>query len=91
MIGVAPGWGVAMFLGSRSGFGLEFHVEHDPQLLCVDIFVGGLHVNTWDNAFYPPLLEEARGRAQPLLDADCAADGLRLSARGVSPCRGLDV
>lgn len=45
-----------MFLGSRSGFGLEFHVERDPQLLCVDIFVGGLHVNTWDNAFYPPLL-----------------------------------
>jgi hypothetical protein len=35
---------------------LEFHVELDPQLLCVDIFVGGLHVNTWDNAFYPPLL-----------------------------------
>ncbi|MES5824738.1 hypothetical protein [Streptomyces sp. RG80] len=45
-----------MLFGSRTGFGLEFHVAHDPQLLCVDIFVGGLHVNTWDNAFYPPLL-----------------------------------
>ncbi|PIM72644.1 hypothetical protein CTU88_10935 [Streptomyces sp. JV178] len=42
--------------GSRTGFGLEFHVEREPYLLCVDIFVGGLHVNTWDNAFYPPLL-----------------------------------
>ncbi|MEU9173833.1 hypothetical protein AB0D34_39760 [Streptomyces sp. NPDC048420] len=45
-----------MLFGSRTGFGLEFHVEDDPQLLCVDIFVGGLHVNTWDNVFYPPLL-----------------------------------
>ncbi|MEU6224505.1 hypothetical protein [Streptomyces sp. NPDC047042] len=51
-----------MLFGSRTGFALEFHVEpvepveHHPQLLCVDIFVGGLHVNTWDNAFYPPLL-----------------------------------
>ncbi|MEV6149341.1 hypothetical protein AB0L53_03270 [Nonomuraea sp. NPDC052129] len=45
-----------MLVGSRAGFGLEFHVEQDPQLLCVDVFVGGLHVNTWDNAFYPPLL-----------------------------------
>ncbi|MDX2823080.1 hypothetical protein PV416_18680 [Streptomyces ipomoeae] len=45
-----------MLFGSRTGFGLEFHVEHDPGLLCVDVFVGGLHVNTWDNAFYPPLL-----------------------------------
>ncbi|MFJ8532324.1 hypothetical protein [Streptomyces sp. NPDC093591] len=35
---------------------MEFHVEHDPELLCVDVFVGGLHVNTWDNAFLPPLL-----------------------------------
>ncbi|MEU1176370.1 hypothetical protein ABZ464_01760 [Streptomyces sp. NPDC005820] len=35
---------------------MEFHVEQDPGLLCVDLFVGGLHVNTWDNAFYPPLL-----------------------------------
>ncbi|MET9340894.1 hypothetical protein [Nonomuraea sp. NPDC003804] len=45
-----------MLFGSRTGFGLEFHVEQDPGLLCVDVFVGGLHVNTWDNAFYPPLL-----------------------------------
>ncbi|MFB7476247.1 hypothetical protein [Kitasatospora sp. NPDC056184] len=45
-----------MLVGSRAGFGLEFHVERDPGLLCVDVFVGGLHVNTWDNAFYPPLL-----------------------------------
>lgn len=45
-----------MVFGSRTGFGLEFHVERDPGLLCVDVFVGGLHVNTWDNAFYPPLL-----------------------------------
>ncbi|MFC3980526.1 hypothetical protein [Streptosporangium jomthongense] len=45
-----------MLLGSRAGFGLEFHIERDPGLLCVDVFVGGLHVNTWDNAFYPPLL-----------------------------------
>ncbi|GAA1393220.1 hypothetical protein GCM10009639_26040 [Kitasatospora putterlickiae] len=43
-------------VGSRAGFGLEFHVERDASLLCVDVFVGGLHVNTWDNAFYPPLL-----------------------------------
>ncbi|WP_354637351.1 hypothetical protein [Kitasatospora camelliae] len=50
------GWGIAMLFGSRTGFGLEFHVEQDPGLLCVDVFVGGLHVNTWDNAFYPPLL-----------------------------------
>ncbi|MCG8928026.1 hypothetical protein [Lentzea sp. CC55] len=42
--------------GSRAEFALEFHVERDPGLLCVDIFVGGLHVNSWDNAFYPPLL-----------------------------------
>ncbi|MGW4895331.1 hypothetical protein ACWEQL_24130 [Kitasatospora sp. NPDC004240] len=42
--------------GSRAGFGLEFHVEQDPGLLCVDVFVGGLHVNALDNAFYPPLL-----------------------------------
>ncbi|MBE4740343.1 hypothetical protein SAMN04487980_106211 [Streptomyces sp. cf124] len=58
-----------MLCGSRAGFGLEFHVERDPGLLCVDVFVGGLHVNTWDNAFYPPLLvkklkdEPARFRA----------------------------
>ncbi|MER7706825.1 hypothetical protein ABTX81_28500 [Kitasatospora sp. NPDC097605] len=45
-----------MLFGSRAGFGLEFHVERDPDLLCVDVFVGGLRVNTWDNAFYPPLL-----------------------------------
>ncbi|MFE7564076.1 hypothetical protein [Kitasatospora sp. NPDC057500] len=45
-----------MLFGSRAGFGLEFHIEQDPDLLCVDIFVGGLRVNTWDNAFYPPLL-----------------------------------
>ncbi|MGV9779776.1 hypothetical protein [Streptosporangium sp. NPDC003464] len=45
-----------MLFGARTGFGLEFHVEQDPGLLCVDVFVGGLHVNTWDNAFYPPLL-----------------------------------
>ncbi|WP_449350343.1 hypothetical protein [Streptomyces shaanxiensis] len=45
-----------MLFGSRAGFGLEFHVERDPGLLCVDVFVGGLQVNTWDNAFYPPLL-----------------------------------
>ncbi|MFF9035936.1 hypothetical protein ACF090_10730 [Streptomyces sp. NPDC014892] len=47
---------MAMLCGSRDGFGLEFHVDQDPGLLCVDVFVGGLHVNTWDNAFYPPLL-----------------------------------
>ncbi|WP_018353391.1 hypothetical protein [Longispora albida] len=45
-----------MLVGSRAGFGLEFHIERDPDLLCADVFVGGLHVNTWDNAFYPPLL-----------------------------------
>ncbi|MEU1184918.1 hypothetical protein ABZ464_46350 [Streptomyces sp. NPDC005820] len=45
-----------MLFGSRAGFGLEFHVERDPSLLCVDVFVGGLHVNAWDNAFYGPLL-----------------------------------
>ncbi|MFF7047425.1 hypothetical protein ACFY94_03530 [Streptomyces griseorubiginosus] len=45
-----------VLFGSRTGFGLEFHVERDPSLLCVDVFVGGLQVNTWDNAFYPPLL-----------------------------------
>ncbi|MFJ9608912.1 hypothetical protein ACIRS1_21485 [Kitasatospora sp. NPDC101176] len=50
-----------MMVGSRSGFGLEFHVERDPGLLCVDVFVGGLHVNTWDNAFYPPLLVKKLG------------------------------
>ncbi|MFJ3793226.1 hypothetical protein [Kitasatospora sp. NPDC090091] len=45
-----------MLFGSRTGFGLEFHVEQDPGLLCVDVFVGRLHVNARDNAFYPPLL-----------------------------------
>ncbi|MFI8459787.1 hypothetical protein [Kitasatospora sp. NPDC085464] len=45
-----------MLFGSRTGFGLEFHIEQGPGLLRVDVFVGGLHVNTWDNAFYPPLL-----------------------------------
>lgn len=50
-----------MLFGSRTGFGLEFHVERDPSLLCVDIFVGGLHVDTWDNAFYPPLLVKKLG------------------------------
>ncbi|SDE56148.1 hypothetical protein SAMN05216270_1307 [Glycomyces harbinensis] len=45
-----------MLFGSRDGFGLEFHPERDDSLLCVDVFVGGLHVNSWDNAFYPPLL-----------------------------------
>ncbi|MET9844055.1 hypothetical protein ACFZC6_38555 [Streptomyces ossamyceticus] len=45
-----------MLFGTRTGFGLDFHVERDPGLLCVDVFVGGLPVNTWDNAFYPPLL-----------------------------------
>ncbi|MET9224630.1 hypothetical protein [Lentzea sp. NPDC003310] len=42
--------------GSRTELGLDFHVEQDPGLLCVDIFLGGLHVNARDNAFYPPLL-----------------------------------
>ncbi|MGW1280222.1 hypothetical protein ACWD4V_25155 [Streptomyces tsukubensis] len=50
-----------MVLGSRAGFGLEFHIERDPGLLCLDIFVGGLHVNSWDNAFYPPLLVKKLG------------------------------
>ncbi|MGJ5893103.1 hypothetical protein DF268_04310 [Streptomyces sp. V2] len=45
-----------MLFGSRAGFGLEFHIERDPGLLCVDVHVGGLHVNARDNAFYPPLL-----------------------------------
>lgn len=45
-----------MLFGSRAGFGLEFHLEQDPDLLCVDIYVGGLHVDSQDNAFYPPLL-----------------------------------
>jgi hypothetical protein len=45
-----------MLFGSRDGFGLEFHPEQERHLLCVDIFIGGLHVNVWDNAFYPPLL-----------------------------------
>ncbi|MFC8676070.1 hypothetical protein ACFUEN_25750 [Streptomyces griseorubiginosus] len=47
---------IVVLFGSRAGFALEFHVEQDPSLLCVDVFVGGVHVNTWDNAFYPPLL-----------------------------------
>lgn len=47
---------VTVLFGSRTEFGLEFHVERDPALLCVDVFIRGLHVNTWDNAFYPPLL-----------------------------------
>jgi hypothetical protein len=42
--------------GTRAGFGLEFHVERDPELLCVDVFIGGRHLNARDNAFYPPLL-----------------------------------
>ncbi|MFJ8045460.1 hypothetical protein ACIRBX_33630 [Kitasatospora sp. NPDC096147] len=45
-----------MLFGSRDGFALTFDVERDPVLLCVDVFLGGLHLNTWDNAFYPPLL-----------------------------------
>ncbi|GAA2669878.1 hypothetical protein LV78_004320 [Actinosynnema pretiosum] len=45
-----------MVFGSRDGFGVEFHVERDPRLLRVDVFVAGLHVDAWDNAFYPPLL-----------------------------------
>ncbi|WP_232519894.1 hypothetical protein [Actinosynnema pretiosum] len=52
--------GDAVF-GSRDGFGLEFHVERDPGLLCVDVFVAGLHVDAWDNAFYPPLLVKKLG------------------------------
>ncbi|MFI5531313.1 hypothetical protein ACIA8O_22555 [Kitasatospora sp. NPDC051853] len=51
--GSVPG---ALLIGTRDGFGLEFHLERDRQLLCVDVFVGGLHVNAWDDAFYPPLL-----------------------------------
>ncbi|AXX30951.1 hypothetical protein KCV87_02135 [Actinosynnema pretiosum subsp. pretiosum] len=50
-----------MVFGSRDGFGLEFHVERDPDLLCVDVFVAGLHVDAWDNAFYPPLLVKKLG------------------------------
>lgn len=45
-----------MLFGARAGFGLECHLERDAHPLCVDVFVGGLQVNTWDNAFYPPLL-----------------------------------
>lgn len=45
-----------MQFGSRTGFALEFHPERDPYLLCVDLFLGGLHLNPRDNAFYPPLL-----------------------------------
>ncbi|MFD8598296.1 hypothetical protein ACFV1L_25155 [Kitasatospora sp. NPDC059646] len=45
-----------MLVGSRDGFGLEFHGGRDPGLLCVDVFVGGLWVDARDNAFYPPLL-----------------------------------
>ncbi|MFJ6378391.1 hypothetical protein ACIQI7_00075 [Kitasatospora sp. NPDC092039] len=48
---------------------MEFHPERDPGLLCVDVFVGGLHVNAWDNAFYPPLLvkklKDELGRLRP--------------------------
>ncbi|GAA3013240.1 hypothetical protein GCM10020229_25720 [Kitasatospora albolonga] len=50
-----------MLIGARDGFALEFHVERDAQLLCVDVFVGGAHVNAWDNAFYPPLLVKKLG------------------------------
>jgi hypothetical protein len=45
-----------MLFGSRDGFGLEFQPEQDDSLLCVDIYIGGLHVDPSDNAFYPPLL-----------------------------------
>ncbi|WP_416966624.1 hypothetical protein [Streptomyces sp. 4F14] len=45
-----------MQFGTRTGFGLEFHLGRDPYLLCVDLFLGGLHLNARDNAFYPPLL-----------------------------------
>lgn len=45
-----------MLFGTREDFGLEFHPEQDSSLLCVDIYIGGLHVNASDNAFYPPLL-----------------------------------
>ncbi len=45
-----------MLVGSRDGFGLEFHLERDPELLCVDVHIGGLWVDARDNAFYPPLL-----------------------------------
>ncbi|MFJ1757884.1 hypothetical protein [Kitasatospora sp. NPDC088134] len=45
-----------MLFGSRGGFGLEFHLDRDPGLLCVDVFLGGRRVNAQDNAFYPPLL-----------------------------------
>ncbi|MET8978255.1 hypothetical protein ABZX85_21835 [Streptomyces sp. NPDC004539] len=57
--------GGGRLFGSRDGFGLEFHVERDPGLLCVDVFVGGVHVNAWDNAFYPPLLVKKLGDELP--------------------------
>ncbi|MFJ5264691.1 hypothetical protein ACIQAC_29955 [Streptomyces sp. NPDC088387] len=50
-----------MLFGSRATFGLEFHLEGDTSLLRVDIFVGGVHVNRWDNAFYTPLLIRCLG------------------------------
>ena len=50
-----------MLFGSREGFGLEFHPELDRHLLCVDVFIGGLHVNAADHAFYPPLLVKKLG------------------------------
>ncbi|MBB4965651.1 hypothetical protein F4559_003010 [Saccharothrix violaceirubra] len=73
-------------MGSRAGFGMEFHVDRDPDLLCVDIFLGGLHVNAWDNAFYPPLLvkklkdELGRFRAPTAAPADTSpSEAFRLA------------
>ncbi|MFF7457160.1 hypothetical protein [Kitasatospora sp. NPDC008115] len=76
-----------MLFGSRAGFGLEFHVEQDPDLLCVDIFVGGLQVNAWDNAFYPPLLVKKlkdeftrfRTPAAPLAEFTSPSESFRLA------------
>ncbi|PPK69897.1 hypothetical protein V5P93_006464 [Actinokineospora auranticolor] len=72
----------ALVFGSRAGFGVEFHVDRDPDLLCVDLFVGGIHVDARDNAFYPPLLvkklkdELGRFRAPTARPADLTSSPL---------------
>lgn len=73
-----------MLFGTRAGFGLEFHLEGDAYLLCVDVFVGGLHVNTWDNAFYPPPAGQgAHRRVAALPHTGRATGGFRLRLPGV--------
>lgn len=78
-----------MLFGSREGFGLEFHPEQDEYLLCVDISIGGLHVNAWDNAFYPPLLVKKLTDELPRSLPGSGAGAVHHSGRGPSHRRGL--